>query len=46
MDTLNGIGDIRESAEQLASFVKKVLSITGASQVDLIGYSEGSLVSL
>lgn len=46
MDTLNGMGDMRESAKELALFVTKVLSITGASQVDIVGYSEGTLMSL
>lgn len=46
MDTLVGMGDMRESAKELGAFVKKVLTITGASQVDLVGHAEGSLVSL
>ncbi|KAK3843119.1 MAG: hypothetical protein J3R72DRAFT_441662 [Linnemannia gamsii] len=46
MDTLVGVQDMRASAHDLALFVDKVLNITGAQQVDLVGHAEGSLVSL
>ena len=41
-----GIGDVRTSAEQLRAFVDRVLAETGAEQVDLVGHSQGGLISL
>ncbi|CAO3573618.1 unnamed protein product [Mortierella alpina] len=43
---LMGLGDMRQSAHEVQSFVAKVLSTTGADQVDIVGYSEGSLVMM
>jgi triacylglycerol esterase/lipase EstA (alpha/beta hydrolase family) len=37
-------GDITQSAEQLASFVTKVLATTGATKTDLVGYSQGGMM--
>lgn len=37
-------GDIRESAQQLAAFVDKVLAATHASRVDIVGYSQGGMM--
>ncbi|KAF9276943.1 hypothetical protein BGZ68_009644 [Mortierella alpina] len=43
---LMGVGDMRHSAQEVKSFVSRVLSTTGADQVDILGYSEGSLVMM
>ncbi|WFE41376.1 alpha/beta fold hydrolase [Micromonospora sp. WMMD998] len=40
-----GLGDIRESARALSSYVDQVRAATGASRVDLVTHSEGGLVS-
>jgi triacylglycerol esterase/lipase EstA (alpha/beta hydrolase family) len=38
-----GCGDIGQSAQAVASQAKQILSQTGASQLDVIGHSEGGL---
>lgn len=38
---IQGTGVIEQSALQLSDFVQKVRSATGASQVDLVGHSQG-----
>lgn len=40
-----GTEDMRESARQVGEFVHKVLAATGASKVDLVGYSQGATVT-
>ncbi len=38
------MGDIPASASQLAAEVNHVLAVTGASQVDLVGWSQGGMM--
>lgn len=40
-----GLGDIRTTSASFAKFVDKVRAETGAERVDLIGHSQGGLVS-
>ncbi len=41
---IDGIGHIEKSAEELSSFVGKVLSKTKATKVDLVGHSQGGMM--
>ncbi|MGA9873975.1 MAG: alpha/beta fold hydrolase [Rhodococcus sp. (in: high G+C Gram-positive bacteria)] len=40
-----GFGDIRESAAQLREFAESVAARSGASAVDVVGYSQGAAVA-
>ncbi|MDH6433137.1 triacylglycerol esterase/lipase EstA (alpha/beta hydrolase family) [Streptomyces sp. SAI-144] len=40
----HGLGPIDKSAEQLKTFVDKVLTATGAQETDLVGHSQGGLM--
>jgi pimeloyl-ACP methyl ester carboxylesterase len=44
LGSIDGLGNIEHSAEELSSFVSKVLSKTGASKVDLVGHSQGGMM--
>jgi triacylglycerol esterase/lipase EstA (alpha/beta hydrolase family) len=44
LGSIDGLGNIEHSAEELSSFVNKVLSKTGASKVDLVGHSQGGMM--
>ena len=39
-----GLDKMENSAAELATYVDKVLASTGASKVDLVGHSEGSIM--
>ncbi|WP_328856966.1 lipase [Williamsia herbipolensis] len=44
LNQLGGLTSMIPSARQLASFVDRVRSATGAAKVDLVGHSEGTLM--
>jgi triacylglycerol esterase/lipase EstA (alpha/beta hydrolase family) len=44
LGSIDGLGNIEHSAEELRSEVNAVLSKTGAKQVDLVGHSQGGMM--
>jgi triacylglycerol esterase/lipase EstA (alpha/beta hydrolase family) len=44
LGSVDGLGNIERSAEELRSEVNAVLSRTGAKQVDLVGHSQGGMM--
>ena len=44
LTSINATGDIRNSAAQLATEVNRVLALTGAGKVDLVGWSQGGMM--
>lgn len=44
LGTIYGTGDIAESANELATFVDRVIAATGVAKVDLVGHSQGGMM--
>lgn len=42
--SIDGLGHIEQSAEELSSYVSWVRFLTGASKVDLVGHSQGGMM--
>ncbi|MEU2789757.1 alpha/beta fold hydrolase [Streptomyces sp. NPDC007100] len=41
---VHGLGPVAESAKELASYVDRVLAVTGARKTDLVGHSQGGMM--
>ncbi|KAI1295737.1 Alpha/Beta hydrolase protein [Xylaria venustula] len=46
LDWVGGLTDMRESAAQIADFMRDVATRTGAEKLDIVGHSEGGVQSL
>ena len=44
LGSVDGLGNIEESAEELSSFVNRVIAKTGAGKVDMVGHSQGGMM--
>jgi len=44
LGVFDGLGEIAQSASQLATFIQQVLAFTGANKVDIVGHSQGGMM--
>jgi triacylglycerol lipase len=43
LDQVGGLVALEQSSQQVAAFIHRVLAVTGAAKVDLLGHSEGTV---